>query len=147
MVPWEISYQLEELPQWVEKIRQQYPEQRFFALIGELGAGKTTFVSEFCRQLGAQDEASSPTFSIVNEYATAKGPIFHLDCYRLKSVEEAMDIGIEEYFEQAYFCFIEWPELIEPFLPQNVVYLRFEHYQTVRGEPCRLLYVMPPSYE
>ncbi|QCX53956.1 tRNA (adenosine(37)-N6)-threonylcarbamoyltransferase complex ATPase subunit type 1 TsaE [Elizabethkingia sp. JS20170427COW] len=82
-------------------------------LKGNLGAGKTTFTQELLLQLGSTDEVSSPTYSIVNEYDTPKGKVYHFDLYRLKNTEEAYDIGIEEYLDNAYLCIIEWPEIYE----------------------------------
>lgn len=86
---------------------------RIWLLHGEMGAGKTTLVKEFCRQLDVVDMISSPTFSIVNEYATAaKHKVYHFDFYRIKNEAEALDIGVEEYLYSGAHCFIEWPEKI-----------------------------------
>ncbi len=87
-----------------------------FVLLGEMGAGKTTFIKKICEALGA-NAASSPTFSLVNEYETKSGTkIFHFDLYRIKSLEEALDFGFEEYLDQNAYVFIEWPELVIPLL-------------------------------
>lgn len=147
MLTKEIVFALNALPQLVEELREAYPKARLFALSGELGAGKTTFVSEFCRQLGIKDAISSPTFGIVNEYRLAKGPVFHIDCYRLETIAEALDIGLEDYLEQAVYCFIEWPALIAELLPTDVVSLHFHHHIAADGTPCRLMRLMTPSYE
>ena len=80
-------------------------------LKGNLGAGKTTFTKELLVKLGSTNEVSSPTYSIVNEYDTPKGKVFHFDLYRLRSVEEAYDFGIEEYLDNCYLSIIEWPEI------------------------------------
>lgn len=91
--------------------------QKIFCLFGEMGAGKTTFVKAICKALGVVDLVSSPTFSIVNEYATDKGEaVFHFDFYRIRNLEEAYDIGYENYFFSGDYCFIEWPEKIESLL-------------------------------
>jgi tRNA threonylcarbamoyladenosine biosynthesis protein TsaE len=91
--------------------------QKIFCLFGEMGAGKTTFVKALCKALGVLDLVSSPTFSIVNEYATEKGEaVFHFDFYRIRNLEEAYDIGYENYFFSGDYCFIEWPEKIESLL-------------------------------
>ncbi len=91
--------------------------QKVFCLFGEMGAGKTTFVKAICKALGVVDLVSSPTFSIVNEYATDKGEaVFHFDFYRIRNLEEAYDIGYENYFFSGDYCFIEWPEKIESLL-------------------------------
>jgi tRNA threonylcarbamoyladenosine biosynthesis protein TsaE len=91
--------------------------QKIFCLFGEMGAGKTTFVKALCKALGVLDLVSSPTFSIVNEYATEKSEaVFHFDFYRIRNLEEAYDIGYENYFFSGDYCFIEWPEKIESLL-------------------------------
>lgn len=109
---------------------------RVYAFYGQMGAGKTTFISEVCRQLGSDQEANSPTFSIVNEYETSRwGRIYHLDCYRLDSAEEAFDIGVEDYFCSGDTCFVEWPERVEEFLPGDTVRVELE----VRDDGSRLL--------
>lgn len=85
---------------------------------GEMGAGKTTLIKEICQQLGILDNISSPTFSLVNEYQTSKEErVFHFDFYRIEEEEEALDIGIEEYFDSDAWCLVEWPENIENLLP------------------------------
>lgn len=82
-------------------------------LKGNLGAGKTTFTQHLLRNLGSTDEVSSPTYAIVNEYDSPKGIIFHFDLYRMKSIDEVYDIGIEEYLDNSFLCIIEWPEIYE----------------------------------
>lgn len=86
---------------------------------GEMGAGKTTFIKAFCAALGVADAVSSPTFSIVNEYDSPKGIIYHFDFYRLKNQMEALDIGLEEYLYSGNYCLIEWPEKIPDLLPES----------------------------
>lgn len=101
---------------------QEAGDSRLFAFHGDMGAGKTTLISEICRQLGVEEETVSPTFSIVNEYEDAEGnPIFHFDFYRIDSNEEALDLGLDEYFDSGARCFMEWPEKIEAFLPDETV--------------------------
>lgn len=95
-----------------EAILQQL-KHNILLLKGNLGAGKTTFTQFLLKSLGTRDEVNSPTYSIVNEYTTAKGKIFHFDLYRLKSIEEVYDIGMEEYLDNSYLCIIEWPEVYE----------------------------------
>jgi tRNA threonylcarbamoyladenosine biosynthesis protein TsaE len=85
---------------------------------GEMGAGKTTLVKELCKELGIKDVASSPTFSLVNEYHTSNNEIvYHFDFYRIEDENEALDIGIEDYFYSNAWCLIEWPQNIENLLP------------------------------
>ena len=92
-----------------------------FAFYGKMGAGKTTFIKELCRQLGIDDEVNSPTFAIVNEYRsdTTAELVYHFDFYRIKKIEEVYDLGYEDYFYSGALCFIEWPELIEEVLPED----------------------------
>ena len=111
------SITLEMLPQVASELLHFAAAQKIFCLYGEMGAGKTTFVKELCKALGVQDEVQSPTFSIVNEYKADNGnPVFHFDFYRLKKVEEAFDIGYEDYLFSGHTCFIEWPEKVESLL-------------------------------
>jgi tRNA threonylcarbamoyladenosine biosynthesis protein TsaE len=99
--------------------------KRIFAFYGTMGAGKTTIIKKICESLGATDIVTSPTFTLVNEYRTLKGrPIYHIDFYRIRKKEEIFDFGIEEYFESGEYCFMEWPELIEDFLPEETVKVR-----------------------
>lgn len=96
--------------------------RKVFAFYGEMGAGKTTFIKAICTALGVTETITSPTFAIVNEYAIEDGdPIFHFDFYRIKDIDEAYDFGYEDYFYSGHLCFIEWPQLVEPLLPENVV--------------------------
>ncbi len=103
-----------ELPEVARQILEYLPKSiRTVLLQGDLGAGKTALVKEFVRLLGSDDVASSPTFSLINEYAGTER-IAHVDLYRLESLEEALDIGIEEYLDSDRWVFIEWPALIMP---------------------------------
>lgn len=95
---------------------------RLLAFYGQMGAGKTTFTAELCRELGVEDTVCSPTFTIVNEYLTTSGEtIYHFDFYRIKNDAEAMDIGVEDYFYSGNLCIMEWPENIENLLPDESV--------------------------
>lgn len=97
-------------------------ENTVFAFYGAMGAGKTTFIKAVCEELGVAETITSPTFAIVNEYKNKEGlPIYHFDFYRINKLEEAFDFGYEDYFYSGNLCFIEWPELIEPILPENSV--------------------------
>ncbi|MFD2553899.1 tRNA (adenosine(37)-N6)-threonylcarbamoyltransferase complex ATPase subunit type 1 TsaE [Sphingobacterium tabacisoli] len=123
---------LTELNGAASQIIKKYPENRIFLFYGTMGAGKTTLINELCQQLGVKDHTSSPTFSIVNEYASDHGPIFHFDFYRLKSEAEAFDFGYEEYFYSGNYCFVEWPEKIPNLLPDDAikVTIRVPDFQT-----------------
>ncbi len=107
-----------------EKILHACPNDRIFAIYGPLGAGKTTLVKGFAEVLGSKDIVNSPTFSIVNEYDSPHGSIFHFDFYRIKHLEEVYDLGYEEYFFSGDYCFVEWPELIGPLIPEEAVLIR-----------------------
>lgn len=96
--------------------------QRKFAFIAPMGSGKTTFIEALCRHLGTTDALSSPTYAIANEYHTLQGGLlYHLDLYRLNRIEEAYELGVEEYIDHSSaYCFVEWPELIMPLLDNFV---------------------------
>ena len=95
-------------------------EQRIVCFNGDMGAGKTTLIKVICERLGVQDSMSSPTFSIVNEYRNAEdAPIYHFDFYRIEKLQEALDIGVDEYFYSGDICLIEWPEMIKELIPEN----------------------------
>jgi tRNA threonylcarbamoyladenosine biosynthesis protein TsaE len=102
---------------------RQMGDRTVFAFNGKMGAGKTTFIKAICEELGVSDVINSPTFSIVNEYRsdTTGELIYHFDFYRINSLQEALDIGTEDYFECGALCFIEWPEKVAALLPDDVV--------------------------
>ena len=120
-------------------------DRRVFAFYGGMGAGKTTFIKAVCERLGVTDAVASPTFAIVNEYEAGSmflisdsmfpRTIYHFDFYRIKRMEEAFDIGFEDYIESGNLCLIEWPELVEPLLPDETVRV------TIKEQPdgCRLV--------
>lgn len=111
-----------ELKNVAASLIKQFPEHRVFALYGKMGAGKTTFIQAICKSLGSNDNVTSPTFALINEYNTADfSSIFHFDFYRIKDMEEAYDLGYEDYLYSGNYCFIEWPERIEPLLPENII--------------------------
>lgn len=128
------------LPAIVPELLEALGHHRKIALYGDMGAGKTTLVKAICRHLGVSDNTASPTFSLVNQY-TYPAPdgtpalFHHLDLYRLRSAEEAFDIGLEDLLYDPWYCVIEWPELVERFFPPNVVALSME----ITGETTRLL--------
>lgn len=118
---------LNELPGIVRLLLDTWPEEKIFAFYGRMGAGKTTFIKEFCRQLGVETIVNSPTFAIVNEYVSNDGQsIYHFDLYRLERWEEMLDIGYEDYFYSNNYCLLEWPEKIENLLPDSHVKVMIE---------------------
>ncbi len=114
----------EALPQAAQEFASLMGDETVYAFYGEIGAGKTTFIRELCRALGVEEDlANSPSFSIINEYRsdTTAELIYHFDLYRLESVDEALEIGVEDYFDSGALCLLEWPERIEPLLPDDTV--------------------------
>ena len=112
---------INELPLISAQILNYLADYRVILFFAPMGAGKTTLINELCKQLGVTDQPSSPTFSIVNEYQSSNGSIFHFDFYRLKDEGEAYDLGYEEYFYSGNYCFVEWPEKIMNLLPPTVI--------------------------
>jgi tRNA threonylcarbamoyladenosine biosynthesis protein TsaE len=118
-------------PSQLETIAKQLlafaPDNRIFLFYGDMGTGKTTLIKAICHELGVQDNVTSPTFSIVNEYiASSSREAYHFDFYRLKNQTEAMDLGYEEYFYSGAYCFIEWPEMVPDLLPHHYVTVKIE---------------------
>jgi len=133
-----LTYTPADLPRIAADLLTEYGNKRTYALLGDLGAGKTTLVAEMCRQLGVSEPTSSPTFSIVNQYDGTDGPIYHLDCYRLNDLREALDAGLEELFAgyEDHAVFVEWPAVVEELLPENTVVVRLAH--TEDGQARRM---------
>lgn len=115
------KYTLHQLDQIAKEVLQ-FSKHKVLLFYGEMGVGKTTLIKEIVKQLGVTDTVSSPTFSLVNEYHTPDGSkVFHFDFYRIEKEEEAMDMGIEEYFYSNSMCLVEWPNKVENLLPLNSV--------------------------
>jgi len=112
---------LSDLPQVAKQLLTFAGKEKVFIFEGEMGAGKTTFIKQFCTCLGVEDVVSSPTYSIVNEYVSPNGSIYHFDFYRIKDIREAYDLGYEEYFYGGAICLIEWPERVAGLLPENYI--------------------------
>lgn len=109
----------EDLKSAARQLLEFAAEEKIFLFEGDMGAGKTTFIKVICEVLGVEDLVSSPTFSIVNEYLSKDGKIYHFDFYRIKDLQEAYDIGYEEYFYSGDRCLIEWPERIALLIPEH----------------------------
>ena len=110
-----MEFRINKIEDWQKVIDEILPkfQHNILLLKGNLGAGKTTFTQFLLKNFGSNDEVSSPTYAIVNEYHSPKGNIFHFDLYRMKNINEVYDIGIEEYLDNAFLCIIEWPEIYE----------------------------------
>lgn len=121
---------LAQLPDAASRLAAFFGEARIVLFRGEMGTGKTTLIKEICRVLGSEDHFSSPTFSIVNEYDSPAGKIFHFDLFRVKHAGELLDIGIDEYLTSGSYCFFEWPELVQDMV--SPPYVRVDI--TVTGE-------------
>ncbi len=113
---------LSDLPSAAKQLLSAFGQKNVVAFSGPMGAGKTTLIKAICQELGVKETISSPTFSIVNEYRSASGKmIYHFDFYRIKDLNEAYDLGYEEYFYSDAYSFIEWPEKIEGLLPEEAL--------------------------
>lgn len=111
-----------ELGRAARQFKEAMGDDKVFAFYGSMGAGKTTFIKAVCEELGVTETVASPTFAIVNEYRDGSGrSIYHFDFYRINKLEEVFDFGYEDYFYSGNLCFIEWPELVEPILPEGSV--------------------------
>ncbi len=118
---------IDDLSNAAQSFLNTFKDERVFAFYGKMGAGKTTFIKALCRAMGSSDNITSPTFALVNEYDTEwEKKIFHFDFYRVKDIEEAMDIGFDDYIDSGNYCFMEWPEKIEDLLPLNLVEVHLE---------------------
>lgn len=116
-----------------EHLKEAIKQEKIVLFSGEMGAGKTTLVKALCKHLGVEDEVSSPTFSLVNEYESKVGSVYHFDLYRIQSEEELYDIGYEDYFFSGYLCLVEWPEMASGIIPENhiSVKIRVENDQRI----------------
>lgn len=112
-------YSLENIHSIAESLVGIAGDVRVWTLSGDLGAGKTTLVAAICRQLGVEDQVSSPTYAIIQEYTSPEGPVYHMDAYRIKDLQEALEIGMDELLESGAYCFVEWAEKITPLLPEH----------------------------
>ncbi len=137
---------LEDLEMAAYKFMTEMDDFTVYAFYGQMGAGKTTFINELCRQLGVEtDTTNSPSFAIINEYRsdTTAELIYHFDCYRLENEQEAVDIGAEDYFDSGALCLIEWPDRIEGLLPDDTVRVDL----TVNDDESRTLKVTFPELD
>lgn len=135
------NYNEQELHEIARKLLSNFQPLKVWCFYAEMGAGKTTLIKEICRNRGVSyDEMSSPTFSIVNEYQDKHGQsIYHFDCYRLKDIEEAINIGVEDYLYSGNLCLIEWPEIIGSLLPDKYLQINInlvgDNARSLTAEP------------
>jgi len=126
---------LDSIYETAQQFINQIGDRTVFAFNGKMGAGKTTFIKSICEVMGVKETVNSPTFSIVNEYEAADGRvIFHFDCYRINKIQEALDLGAEEYLYSGNLCFIEWSENIAPILPDSLVNVDIEEMENGRRQ-------------
>lgn len=126
-----LAESLDDLPEIALAILAKTGDRRILTFTGDLGAGKTTLIQSLCRELGVTENVASPTYALAHQYAYLdrqgrRQYVHHLDLYRLKSLEEALEIGIEEYLFDPGYCFIEWPEIIRPLLPAETAQIMVE---------------------
>lgn len=110
-----------DLPRAAREFLEWLGDRRIVAFDAPMGAGKTTFISALCRELGVEDDISSPTFAIVNEYTGRDLDIYHFDLYRLEDMEEVRDMGFEDYIDSGDLCLLEWPDIANALLPEDAV--------------------------
>lgn len=123
---------IEDLEPLVKKLHDQAGKRKKWLFSGEIGAGKTTLIQSICQYFSVNEKVTSPTFSLINEYSYFEGSkgekrhLYHMDLYRLETVQEAIDIGIEDYLDDDNYCFIEWPDLIDVLLPEDTMKINIE---------------------
>ena len=136
---WE-HLKLSDLEKTGKELLEAYPKERIYAFVGKMGAGKTTFIKALCCSLGVEEQVSSPTFSLVNEYrGSVEKTIFHFDFYRIETETEAYDIGLEEYLDSGNYCFIEWPDKIDSLLPPSFVLIKIKELEGKREIESNLI--------
>lgn len=121
----DINYSIEEIDKTAKIVLSLNPSTKIFIFNGEMGSGKTTIIKALIKELGYEGTVSSPTFSLINEYFNGN-KIYHFDFYRIKSRNELLDIGIDEYISRNDWCFIEWPSLIADMLPDKYIELNID---------------------
>ena len=118
----ELNFTLAKIKETAKKFMDTTANYRVFAVDGEMGVGKTTFVHAVCEVMGVKENIASPTFSIINHYSTTKGEIiYHIDLYRLKDEEEAIQAGVEDCLYSGNYCFVEWPQKAAGIFPDNTI--------------------------
>lgn len=130
---------LDDLPNIAENIKDLVQNKRIIAFYGKMGVGKTTFIKALCDAFKVNNLVNSPTFALINEYFTEDAEtIYHFDFYRINKLEEIYDVGFDEYVQSGNICFMEWPELIEPALPEGTLKIKIE----LQDDNSRLITVL-----
>lgn len=119
-----------ELEAVANEFMRLFPEPTIFAFVGEMGVGKTTFITQLLKQFGIEEIEGSPTYSIINEYEINSLKIYHLDCYRIEQRNEILNLGLDELLDEKAYFFIEWPEKIDFILPTNVIWVYIRNNDT-----------------
>ncbi len=121
----QITYQLGVIDTVVKQVWELNKQKKVWLFDASMGSGKTTFINALCKLLQIDEVSSSPTFSIINEYESKiVGTVYHLDLYRLKDEQEAIDAGVEDILYSGNYCFVEWPEKANEIMPDNVLQIR-----------------------
>ncbi len=129
------AYELSEIESTASELISEAGKEKVWVFQGSMGAGKTTLIKALAGKFGILDQVSSPTFGIVNQYENKEGNVFyHFDFYRLDNPTEALDIGIEEYFYSGNYCWLEWAEKIEAFLPENFFLIKIESISDLKRQ-------------
>lgn len=126
---WKID-SITELEAVANEFMRLFPEPTIFAFVGEMGVGKTTFITQLLKQFGIEEIDGSPTYSIINEYEINSLKIYHLDCYRIEQRNEILNLGLDELLDEKAYFFIEWPEKIDFILPTNVIWVYIRNNDT-----------------
>ncbi len=134
----DINYKLKDINQIANKVIKTATSKNLL-FFGEMGVGKTTLIKQVAKNLGVKEDLNSPTYSIINEYETENDKVFHFDLFRLKNMEEAYDLGIEEYFSGKHWNLLEWPEIIMDFLPSEITIYKL----TKKNKETRTIKMMP----
>lgn len=117
----ELVYRLEDINEVAAEVLKAFGERNVVTFTGEMGSGKTTFIHAICRQVGVKGNMGSPTFSIINEYESEKGPVFHIDLYRCRDAEEAIRAGVEDCVYSGCLCLVEWPSKAPTLFPEETI--------------------------
>ena len=136
----EFDFNIDEIQNAAKIIIQLIDEYKIITFSGELGAGKTTLINTICQELGVKQHVTSPTYSIIQEYQTGNNVIYHMDLYRIKSVDEAIGAGIEDCLSSNSLCLVEWPEKASSLFPEETVYISL---QTLSGDTRKLIVELP----